>query len=73
MVNAFAFWQGKSIEEAPKTLFEDLVGAAKRIADKAPRGTSPYVAIGETGWPTGSSICNPLCYCTVIPTNTYII
>ncbi|EFE43338.1 GPI-anchored cell wall beta-1,3-endoglucanase EglC [Trichophyton verrucosum HKI 0517] len=52
LVNAFAFWQGKAIEQAPKTLFDDLVGAAKRIADKAPKGSSPYVAIGETGWPT---------------------
>lgn len=67
MVNAFAFWQRKAIEQAPKTLFDDLVGAAKRIADKAPQGSSPYVAIGETGWPTGSFIRTLLDYRIIIP------
>ncbi|EFR01545.1 glucan 1,3-beta-glucosidase [Nannizzia gypsea CBS 118893] len=52
LVNAFAFWQGKAIEEAPKTYFDDMFQAAKHIREIAGTGKDIYIATGETGWPS---------------------
>lgn len=57
MVNAFAFWQGTPIDEAPKTFFKDAYEAAKHIQTIAGKAAKDvYIAIGETGWPTGTFI-----------------
>jgi exo-beta-1,3-glucanase (GH17 family) len=53
MVNAFAFWQGASRDNATHTYLDDMYQATTHIekvaggADKAPE-----VWTGETGWPT---------------------
>ncbi|KAM5471747.1 glycoside hydrolase 3 protein [Microsporum audouinii] len=53
LVNAFAFWQGTPIDEAPKTFFKDAYEAAKHIQTIAGKAAKDvYIAIGETGWPT---------------------
>ncbi|KAK2801998.1 hypothetical protein FQN49_008905 [Arthroderma sp. PD_2] len=54
LINAFAFWQGKSIEDATKTFLDDMYQASKHIEKIA--GPEKYkeihIATGETGWPT---------------------
>ncbi|KAF3480182.1 beta-glucosidase 4 [Arthroderma uncinatum] len=53
LINAFAFWQGKSIDEAPKTFLDDMYQASKHIQKLAgPNAKDIQIATGETGWPT---------------------
>lgn len=51
-INAFSYWQGKTIEDAPYTFFDDIKQAFERIQETAGSVDSIQLAVGETGWPT---------------------
>ncbi|KAL5120317.1 glycoside hydrolase 3 protein [Pleosporales sp. CAS-2024a] len=51
MMNAFAFWQGASIENATHVYLDDMYQAITHI-QKLSNGKMPEVWNGETGWPT---------------------
>jgi len=53
MVNAFAFWQGASRDNATHVLMDDMYQATTHI-EKVAGGASkaPEIWTGETGWPT---------------------
>ncbi|KAF7585692.1 glycoside hydrolase 3 protein [Aspergillus hancockii] len=53
LANGFAYWQGKSIDEATKTYFDDIAYAKAHIEKVAgDKAGSIRVGNGETGWPT---------------------
>lgn len=61
MVNAFAFWQGASKDNATHVYLDDMFQAITHI-EKIAGGwdKKPEVWNGETGWPTaGMSLCGP--------------
>lgn len=51
MVNAFAFWQGASRENATHVYLDDMYQAVTHI-EKMANGNMPEIWNGETGWPT---------------------
>lgn len=51
MINAFAFWQGASTENATHVYLDDMFQAVTHIESKA-NGNMPEIWNGETGWPT---------------------
>jgi len=51
LINAFAFWQGASRDNATKVYLEDMFLAITHIESKA-GNKMPEVWNGETGWPT---------------------
>lgn len=53
MVNAFAFWQGASRENATHVYLDDMYQATAHIEKVAGgRSKAPEIWNGETGWPT---------------------
>ncbi|KAL8712232.1 MAG: hypothetical protein Q9220_003383 [cf. Caloplaca sp. 1 TL-2023] len=50
LVNAFGYWQGKTIKDATKTYLDDLQQAIGHIQDLAGLDTVEIMN-GETGWP----------------------
>ncbi|KAF2842114.1 glycoside hydrolase family 17 protein [Patellaria atrata CBS 101060] len=53
LVNAFAFWQGATIENATAVYFDDLMQAFGHIQTVAGGvDSAPELWNGETGWPT---------------------
>lgn len=55
MVNAFAFWQGASGDNATKVYLDDMYQAITHI-EKVAGGPdkAPEIWNGETGWPTAT-------------------
>jgi len=51
MVNAFAFWQGASRDNATHVYLDDMYQAVTHI-EKMSNGNMPEIWNGETGWPT---------------------
>jgi len=53
LINAFAFWQGASTENATHVYFDDMYQAIKHIEGKVGGADKvPEIWNGETGWPT---------------------
>ncbi|RKF53275.1 Glucan 1,3-beta-glucosidase [Golovinomyces cichoracearum] len=52
LCNAFSYWQGRKIENAPATLFDDVSKAFGRIQNIAGIEKAPELWVGEAGWPT---------------------
>jgi len=50
MINAFAFWQGASRDNATHVYLDDMYQAITHIESKV--STMPEIWNGETGWPT---------------------
>lgn len=55
MINAFAFWQGASRDNATKVYLDDMYQATTHI-EKVAGGPdkAPEIWNGETGWPTAT-------------------
>lgn len=54
LINAFAFWQGASRDNATKVYLDDMYQAIVHIESKA-GGNMPEIWNGETGWPTAGT------------------
>lgn len=54
LVNAFAYWQGATINSAVSIFNNDIAQASARV--KSARGRKPVeLWVGETGWPTAGT------------------
>ena len=70
LANAFAYWQGASMQNATKVYFDDIGKALQHIQDIAgDNAKNIQFANGETGWPTGMILAffffffRELCHC----------
>lgn len=57
MVNAFAFWQGASRDNATHVYLDDMYQAVTHIEKLAGGSDKIEIWNGETGWPTAGSYC----------------
>lgn len=57
LANGFAYWQGKGLDKATKTYFDDMAQALEHIQNVAGDNKDKIrFGNGETGWPTGKEI-----------------
>jgi len=52
MINAFAFWQSATMDNATHVYLDDMYQAVKHIEGKVGKDKMPEIWNGETGWPT---------------------
>lgn len=55
MINAFAFWQGATMDNATHVYLDDMYQAIKHIEGKVGKDSMPEIWNGETGWPTAGT------------------
>jgi glucan 1,3-beta-glucosidase len=55
LCNGFSYWQGQTIQNATKSVFDDMMQAFGHIQSVSGSLTKPELWVGETGWPTDGS------------------
>jgi glucan 1,3-beta-glucosidase len=55
LCNGFSYWQGQTIGNATKSVFDDAMQAFGHIQDISGSTEKPELWVGETGWPTDGS------------------
>lgn len=62
MINAFAFWQGASGDNATHVYLKDMFQAISHIEEKVGGSDKIEIWNGETGWPTAGTCISKYLY-----------